>query len=174
MKNLEIKVEVGNFDDIKNHLVFSTHKDTLEQVDTYFLLGETKIKIREEKTMSELIVYFRKMKDGSRESIYYRLPLTSRSFFLANGILSFVFGVKVRVVKHRDLYVYKNTRIHIDSTNGLGNFVELETVCKDPLCDKEYHEEHEEIKQKLSISEYKTIAGSYSDLLWQKKLSHSF
>lgn len=173
MKNLEIKVEVKNLNDIKNHLAFSTYKDTLEQVDTYFLLGETKIKIREEKKRSELIIYFRKMKKGTRESRYYRLPLSFHNLPAVKGLFSLVFGVKVRVVKTRDLYIYKNTRIHIDSTNNLGNFVELETVCKDPLCDKEYHDEHEEIKKKLALNEYKTIAGSYSDLLWQKKLLHS-
>lgn len=174
MKNLEIKVKVENFNDIKNHLAFSTYKDTLEQVDTYFLLGETKIKIREEKMASELIVYFRKIKKGTRESRYYRLPLTSHSFPLIKSALNFIFGVKVKVIKHRDLYVYKNTRIHIDTTKDLGNFVELETVCTDPFCDREYHSEHEEIKQRLALNEYKTVAGSYSDLLWQKKLSHSF
>lgn len=174
MKNLEIKVEVKNLDDIKNRLAFGAYKDTLGQVDTYFLLGETKIKIREEKMVSELIVYFRKMKKGTRESRYYRLPLTPYSFFIIKNILSFILGVKVRVIKKRDLYIYKNTRIHIDITNELGNFVELETVCRDPLCHKEYYDEHEEIKQKLSLNEYKIIAGSYSDLLWKKKLSHSF
>ena len=174
MKNLEIKVEVRNLEDIKGRLDFGMHKDTLDQVDTYFLLGETKIKIREEKMSSELIVYFRKIKKGTRESRYYRLPLTPHSFFIVKGILSFIFGAKVRVVKHRDLYIYKNTRIHIDTAMDLGNFVELETVCKDPLCHNEYNDEHEEIKQKLYLSEYKVVAGSYSNLLWEKKLSHSF
>lgn len=174
MKNLEIKVEVENLDDIKNHLVPGTYRDTLEQVDTYFLLGETKIKIREEKMASELIVYFRKIKKGSRESRYYRIPLTSHSFFVVRSALSFIFGVKVKVVKKRDLYIYKNTRIHIDTVNDLGNFVELETVCKDPRGDKKYHDEHEEVKKKLSLDGYKTIAGSYSGLLWQKKLTHGF
>ncbi|MEK7148767.1 MAG: class IV adenylate cyclase [Patescibacteria group bacterium] len=174
MKNLEIKVEVGNLNDIKTHLAFSTYKDTLEQVDTYFLLGDTKIKIREEKMANELIIYFRKMKKGSRESRYYRFSLNFLGYFVVESVLNSIFGVKVRVVKRRDLYLYKNTRIHIDTASGLGNFVELETVCKDPLCGKEYHDEHEEIKQKLSLGEYKTIAGSYSDMLWQKKLSHRF
>ncbi len=174
MKNLEIKVEVENLSDIKNHLAFSTYKDTLEQVDTYFLLGETKIKIREEKMANELIIYFRKMKNGSRESRYYRLSLNLLGYFVVKSALSLLLGIKVRVVKTRDLYIYKNTRIHIDSTNNLGNFVELETVCNDPICDKEYQDEHEEIKKKLALNEYKIIAGSYSDLLWEKKLMHSF
>ena len=150
MKNLEIKVEVENLDDIKNHLVAGTYRGTLEQVDTYFLLGETKIKIREEKMASELIVYFRKIRKGSRESRYYRVPLTSHSFFVVKSALSFIFGIKVKVVKKRDLYIYKNTRIHIDTVNELGNFVELETVCKNSYGNKEYYNEHEEIKQKLS------------------------
>lgn len=97
MKNLEIKVKVENLNDIKNHLAFSTYKDTLEQVDTYFLLGETKIKIREEKMANELIVYFRKMKIGTRESRYYRLPLTSYSFPLIKSALNFTFVDRQRV-----------------------------------------------------------------------------
>ncbi|OGZ17271.1 MAG: hypothetical protein A2494_00350 [Candidatus Lloydbacteria bacterium RIFOXYC12_FULL_46_25] len=70
MRNLEIKVRVGHLDEIKDRLQFAQYKDRLEQVDTYYLLGEKRLKIRQEKIMSELIFYVRSLQDGTRESRY--------------------------------------------------------------------------------------------------------
>ena len=35
-------------------------------------------------------------------------------------------GIKGEVKKHRYLVLYEQTRIHIDTVEGLGNFMELE------------------------------------------------
>jgi predicted adenylyl cyclase CyaB len=165
MKNLEIKVRVKNLDEIKNRLDFAEHKPTLIQTDTYFLLGEKRLKIREEKTKSEIIYYVRKMKKGTRESIYHRITIPQKSVKFLKAVFDFIFGTKVLVAKKRNLYLYKNTRIHLDTVNNLGDFVELETVVFDDTKKESYEKDHEEVKNKLLLINYPTIAGSYSDLL---------
>lgn len=169
MKNLEIKVKVENLDVIKSHLGFSKYEKTLEQTDTYFLTGKIQLKVREKKTRSEVIAYVRKSKEGTRESNYYRINIFQNRANFIKTVLRFLFRTKMVVVKRRELYIYKNTRIHLDTVAGLGEFVELETVCwenKNSSKDfAKYEEEHEEIKQTLSLFLYPVIAGSYSGMM---------
>jgi len=165
MRNLEIKVGVENLDEIKNRLDFAEYKSTLAQADTYFLLGEKRLKIREEKTKNEIIYYERKMKKGTRESVYHRVSIPQNSVNFLKIIFGFIFGTKVIVIKKRDLYIYKNTRIHLDNVDNLGKFIELETVVFDDTKNESYRKEHEEVKTKLLLANYPAIAGSYSDLL---------
>lgn len=165
MNNLEIKVQVGNVEDIKSRLGFAEYKGTLEQKDSYFLLGKTRLKIREEKKINEIILYTRELKGGTRKSTYHRVVLSPLSTRFFKAIIHLVFGIKVIVEKQRDLYIYKNTRIHLDVVTNLSEFVELETVIKEINKEEEYLAEHEEIKRRLMLSMYPTIPGSYSDLL---------
>ncbi|MCK9351378.1 MAG: class IV adenylate cyclase [Candidatus Paceibacterota bacterium] len=164
MRNLEIKVKVENLDDLKNHLDFAAHTSKLEQTDTYFLLGEKRLKIREEKTRNEIIYYVRKIKRGTRESLYHRVSIPQNSVKFSKIIFGYIFGTKVSVVKKRDLYLYKNTRIHLDTVDDLGEFIELETVVLGDTKES-YEKEHEEVKNRLLLKNYPAIAGSYSDLL---------
>lgn len=165
MQNLEIKVKVENLDDIKSRLGFSRYEKTLEQTDTYFLIGKRQLKIREEKAGSEIILYVRKIKKGTRESTYYRIGIFKNGVNLVKAVLGVVFGTKAVVVKKRELYVYKNTRIHLDTVTNTGEFVELETVCGENNRSEKYKKEHEEVKQILSLYQYPTIAGSYSGMM---------
>ena len=164
MKNLEIKVKVENLDEIKSRLSLATFKETLLQTDKYFLLGKVRLKIREEGTRNEIILYARKMKNETRKSTYYRVILPQKSANFIKAALHFILGTKVIIAKRRDLYVYKNTRIHLDDVVNLGRFIELETVFREEKNTK-YLEEHEWVKQALSLHLYPTIPGSYSDLL---------
>ena len=151
MQNLEIKVKVVNFDSIKDRLGFSKYEKTLEQTDTYFLVGKIQLKIRETETNAEIISYIRKIENGTMESAYYRINIFGNSLNFIKSIFSFIFVTKVIVIKKRDLYVYKNTRIHLDTVENLGKFIELETVCqkdKNNMMDLiKYRREHEEIKK---------------------------
>ncbi len=49
---------------------------------------------------------------------------------IANGekFFSNLFDVEVIVKKKRELFYYDDTRIHLDTVNNLGKFLELETL----------------------------------------------
>jgi predicted adenylyl cyclase CyaB len=77
------------------------------------------------------------------------------------------FGKLVTVEKKRSLWMYKNTRIHIDNVKDLGRFLELETVVKNGDI-KKAKKEYAEIMELLNLSRYKKERESYSDLLLKK------
>ncbi len=169
MKNLEIKTRIDNFDSIQNKLSFAKNAGVLEQKDTYYLLGETQLKLREQNNISELILYTRPKVKESRESKYFRfsIPITLKNIF--KKILSIIFGVKKIVEKERFLFLYKHTRIHLDKVKMLGNFIELETVFNKNIPDIELTKEHQEVKNLLGLEILPSISGSYSDLLVANK-----
>ena len=74
-------------------------------------------------------------------------------------------GVKAIVDKVRELWMYGNTRIHIDDVEGLGHFVELETVITNQT-NTEAQAEHHLVKRALEIDDAKIIPVSYSDLIF--------
>src|SRR5260370_33014312 len=71
----------------------------------------------------------------------------------------------VVVEKERSLYVYKNTRIHLDTVKTLGTFVELETVIQEPASVEDVKAEHQYVIAFLGLGPLQPIASSYSDLL---------
>lgn len=74
--------------------------------------------------------------------------------------------VVVIVNKKRELYLYNNTRIHLDYVSGLGYFLELETRVLNGLKDAE--KRFAEMISLLKLDNKKEIRASYKDLLISK------
>lgn len=165
MVNLETKWKVDGLEGVKERLGFANHFGLFEQADIYYLVGERRVKIREAGDKAELISYVRKNEHGTRISTFHRHPIPRPLIGIVETAYRLRFGIKAVVVKKRNLYIYKNTRIHLDTVSNLGFFVEIETVCQVAGKEEEYAREHEEVKDKLMLSFFPTIAGSYSDLL---------
>ncbi len=75
--------------------------------------------------------------------------------------------IEAIVEKKRILYMYKNTRIHLDEVKNLGFFLELETVVKG-ISKSEAIKEFEEVVNFLELDVKKQIKKSYRDLLIEK------
>src|SRR6185369_7668761 len=79
--------------------------------------------------------------------------------------LARAYGILGRVVKRRRLYLADRTRIHLDSVEGLGAFVELEVV----LGDSESAEDGDGVARalmgRLGIGDGQLVSGAYIDLL---------
>jgi adenylate cyclase class IV len=100
----------------------------LHQRDTYFGVATGLLKLREDlgRGEGELIFYLRAHEAGLRSSSYWRTPATDPAALLS--LLSAAHGVTGVVTKRRRLFLHRNVRIHLDEVDGLGAFIELESV----------------------------------------------
>lgn len=171
MVNLEIKVSASNIGEIRKKILETEAEDfgVLFQVDTYFIVGEKRLKLREEKNKSYLVFYVRPDTKESKFSKYYIVNVPLYFSSIVKKILSFIFSVKVVVDKKRNLFIYKNTRIHLDEVRDLGFYVELETVFKNDVSDETLRSEHQFVIESLGLNNCDLIKESYSDLLLHKK-----
>jgi adenylate cyclase class IV len=138
----------------------------LAQRDTYFGVARGLLKLREdlERGTGELIFYLRARESGLRSSSYWRAPASDPEAL--RSLLAAAHGVEGVVTKRRRLFLYRNVRIHLDSVEGLGSFVELESVLARP------HEESPDeaaalaaVVDALDLAGRETIAGGYLELL---------
>jgi len=162
MKNYEIKVRITDIKVVLSLIKRSgaVYKGVLRQDDYYLAKGEKKVKVRVINGKKfQLIVYMRAEKAGRKESTYTIKDLApaEKTALLSKKVICYV-------KKTRRLWIYKNTRIHLDKVDGLGDFLELETVLKGKAF-KNGLSEFNEVMELLGINPVDSITASYSDLL---------
>ena len=164
-KNLEFKVRYESLDALLPRLadLKATHAGTIHQVDTYFENPKGRLKLRETAEPDEgwLIYYERPNKLESRYSIYQLSEIAEP--VALKELLTAALGIKTIVKKQRSLWMYNSTRIHLDIVEGLGEFVELETVFQGQT-ENEAIKEHQHVKTTLNLNAAEPIAVSYSEL----------
>lgn len=139
------------------------------QVDRYFTVPEGRLKLRviaydTEAARAELIAYRRPDEDGSRWSAYRIVPIDAGHADDLAATLGLVLPPLVEVRKRRDIAIWRETRIHLDQVEGLGPFVELETVVSGQS-DAVAEAEHREVIERLGLEAWPVEPGSYSDIL---------
>jgi adenylate cyclase class IV len=167
-KNLELKSLYDSLPGAKRiaRAIGAVHKGTLRQVDTYFSVRSGRLKLREiDGEKFELIYYERANAKRSRYSDYRIVPLTEPRF--AKDIFRILFGISVVVRKKRTLFLYQNARIHIDSVNRLGTFIEFEVVVNRGK--KQARELMRFLRKEFRIDPTSLVGGSYSDMLRRKE-----
>lgn len=166
MQNIELKVILDDDKHIVKAIkrIGARFKLKMYQVDTYYNCKKGHLKIREiNNKYFELIFYQRPDRRSSKISNYFLLKMKLDQLEIMKNILRKVLGEKNVIKKVRNLWIYKNTRIHIDKITGLGSFLELETVVrKNGL--KYARKEHNKIIKLLSLSNFKKVSKSYGDL----------
>lgn len=167
MKNIELKIKVKNFKTIEKplKLLGAIKHGVLNQKDTYLNCSKGRFKMRETNNkIFELIYYKRLDKMTNKLSKYSIVSLDRTRFKQLEVILETSIGIKAVVLKSRILWLFKNTRIHLDDVKGLGKFLELETVLK-KIKKPEGEKECLEICKLLELNEFQKIKESYSDFL---------
>jgi adenylate cyclase class 2 len=147
-------------------------------VDTYFQAPRRRLKLREvsepgQPARAVLIGYARATVTGARESAYEMVEIPDGVTLIA--LLEATLGIHARVTKVRDVLLVRHTRIHLDTVDQLGTFVELETLIGDPdsrrggaggaLSAQEAERELAEIAAALELDAHSGLAGSYADLI---------
>ncbi|MCJ7554954.1 MAG: class IV adenylate cyclase [Ignavibacteriaceae bacterium] len=164
-RNLEIKIKLDSLKDVRQKL--KQHrielKEVLIQKDVYYAVDKGLLKLRIENGKSSLIYYLRNEKSQKRWSDFKLVKLAEgnhEKFFIK------FLNTENTVSKIRELYLYNDTRIHLDKVKGLGSFIELETIVVNGLKDAE-----KRFAIMIKVLDLKTdnqIRASYRDLLLKK------
>lgn len=165
-RNIEIKARVESFSEIRRRTEFIADEGPIEihQLDTFFHSNSGRLKLREFGDGSgELIYYRRPDQAGPKESIFSVLPVSDPGKL--KSILEASNGVKGLVRKRRLLYLIGQTRLHLDTVEGLGDFLELEVVLREEQSAREGENIAEALMSKLEISGTQLIEEAYIDLL---------
>lgn len=178
-RNLELKVRVSPdaLDVARNWLAGSTTggPDVQHQEDRYFRVPDGRLKLRTiahdtGESRAELIAYQRPDVGGSRWSFYRITPLQLEQAGALAETLEQVLPVLVIVRKRREVHLHGATRIHLDDVDGLGVYIELETVITSQTSE-DAAAEHQDVIDALGLGLYPVEAGSYSDLLREAVIS---
>jgi len=136
------------------------------QTDTYYRVRSGRLKLREIRGRgSELIYYKRSNRKGSRYSSYVVVPVSSSQ--PVKRLFRLLFGEVAVVRKVRTLCIYRNARIHLDRVRGLGSFIEFEVL--NTKGKRQARSMMFYLKREFGIGKDSIIAGSYSDLIWNKR-----
>ena len=164
-RNLELKLKMTDHKEVIKLLRKNKAKRTavLNQKDTYYKIKDGLLKLRRVNGKYELIKYLRNENDGNRWSDYEVLLLEGKA---PEKYLSELFEIDLIVEKKRILYLYKGTRIHLDTVKNLGLFLELETVVQKGLRDAE--KRFNEVVSFLKLDLNQQIKASYKNLLENK------
>ena len=136
-------------------------RGVLRQRDTYFRARTGRLKLREEPGGATLIQYDRPDAAQARESRYRLTAVPDPDGLRAS--LDAALGTLVVVDKERHLLLWEGVRIHLDTVQGLGSFVELEGVAP---ADSDLGAEQEKVarlRDALQIGDI--LTDSYSDRL---------
>jgi adenylate cyclase class 2 len=135
------------------------------QVDTYFSLGDRRLKLRsvEGQKEGELVYYERPDAGGVKESLVLLAELPDAAEVL--DILRRAFPVKAEVRKTREIYRFQGVQIHLDSVRGLGKFIEFEKVVSGESERASGRTQLESLVAYFQIDPDDLMASSYSDLL---------
>ncbi len=162
--NLELKINLKSHKQIEAILKQNgaEFKGTLKQKDIYYKTKAGLLKLRVEGSTFTLIKYKRDEK-GKRWSNYELLELKGKN---PEKYLADILSIEAVVEKKRKLYLYDNTRVHLDEVKNLGKFLELETLLV--ASKKDATIRFDFVKKMLGIENFGQIRKSYRNLMLGK------
>jgi predicted adenylyl cyclase CyaB len=165
-RNIELKARCADLDQARAvaQKLGASHHCVLRQTDTYFKVASGRLKLREiDGAGNELIWYHRSNSAAARSSDYTIYPIVDAAAF--RPMLTGSLGVLCVVRKQRDLYLWKNVRIHLDEVERLGSFMEFEAVLSDDESEPDAYDRLDYLKGQFQITDDDRIDSSYSDLI---------
>ncbi len=164
--NIEIKVRVRDFNEIRRRAeeLSNTPVEIIPQEDIFFKTPKGRLKLRVlAADHAQLIYYNRPDQEGPKRSDYH-VSRTSDPENLKR-VLELAFGIRGVVRKTRYLYLVRQTRVHLDDVQGLGQFMELEFVMGEGQSDAEGKAIAEGLMTSLGVERSDLLEGAYMDLL---------
>ncbi|MGZ3837960.1 MAG: class IV adenylate cyclase [Flavisolibacter sp.] len=170
--NFEFKALAQDINRLENLLLTLEPRFVGEdrQQDTYFLVGQGRLKLREGNIENALIHYERSNTADAKTSqvlLYQHQPDRSLKEILTRAL-----GIKTVVDKKRRIYFIENVKFHFDAVRDLGSFVEVEAIDRDGSLGLEVLQQQcAAYIAFFGIEKKDFVAESYSDLLLAKKSS---
>ncbi|GBD88386.1 CYTH domain protein [bacterium BMS3Abin03] len=160
--NLELKIKVDSHIPYRKILknTGAKNRGVLNQKDIYYQVPSGLLKLRIENGNESLILYERDESGKKRWSDYRVIYFKSKK---SEKIFSSVFEIETVVEKKRELFLFDNTRIHLDTVKNLGKFLELETLVVRGK--KDAQKRFDNIIKLLKLDTSKQIRNSYRDLM---------
>ncbi len=165
-RNVEIKARIESIDSIFPRAAGLADSGPIEttQDDIFFACEKGRLKLRVlSPDEGQLIFYRRADRRGPKESFYIVSPTASPDTLRQS--LSLAYGQIGRVHKKRIVFLAGRTRIHLDSVEGLGDFLELEVVLEEGENADTGETIARDLMQRLHIRPDQLIEGAYIDVL---------
>jgi len=163
---VELKARFEDHERARAVLAPSGLVGTYRQADTYFALGERRLKLREiEGRRDALLIYYERRDDvGLKESEVLLCSLPEPE--PVKEMLTRVLGIQVVVRKRREIYRHEGVQVHLDEVEGLGRFLEFELAVEDsPEGIEAGRTRLAAMRARFGIPDEDLVASSYSDLL---------
>ena len=164
--NIEIKARTRNADVIRKFLLdhHAEFRGTDLQTDTYFNVPAGRLKLRQGNIENNLIFYERENTAGPKRSDFQLVAVQDSEALLV--LLTKAIGIKVKVVKKREIYFIGNIKFHIDKLEELGSFVEIEASNKEHnISVEELQAQCNQYIAAFGINKEDMLSNSYSDML---------
>jgi predicted adenylyl cyclase CyaB len=166
MNNIEVKTPLDDPAVVEAAVLALGARFRWERVqrDTFYRVPEGYLKLREvEGASAELIAYLRGPGTEPRSSDYdiARVPADAA---MLRRVLERSLGVRGVIRKTRRLFLWRHTRIHLDTVENLGTFLELETVI-DGVSETEARAEAEAAIEALGLDRARFLDRPYLELL---------
>jgi adenylate cyclase class IV len=170
-RNIEIKYRCPDLAAVRTAAlsIGATPAAVLDQADTFFRAPTGRLKLREfgdGRTPAELIAYDRADAGATRASDYV-IFRTDDAAPLIEALTRSI-GTRGVVRKRRELVMWRNVRIHLDRVDGLGDFVELESVIDDEVDEATAKKNLDELIDRCGLSRLEVVPVAYADLLGLK------
>ena len=165
-ENLEAKWQVSDLETVRARAerAGASFQWRRAQRDVFFAVTQGRLKLRvTDEGKAELIAYFRPDEPGRQASRYIIARVDEPEALLS--ALSSTVGVLAEVRKQRTLLLWRNVRVHLDEVEGLGTFVELESVVDADTPRDAAAANFEELASKLDLRPDKTVGKAYVDLV---------
>jgi predicted adenylyl cyclase CyaB len=165
MRNLEIKATVESLVAARRRLQRlpgAARHAILRQADWYFRVpkGRLKLRVPGGGRDGELIAYLRPTRNAARTSEFQRMPVADAAG--TKRLLERMLGPRACVRKRREVWLYQNARIHLDTVEDLGRFIEIEVVVTEGM--PQARALMKQLCDAIGIGPADLLGGSYGEL----------
>jgi adenylate cyclase, class 2 len=137
------------------------------QRDTYFEVANGGLKLREEHPGRPHLIQFERADEPRQRESRYRIIEVDDGPTLSAALAAAI-GLRVVVTKRRRLFLWHDVRIHLDSVERLGRFIELEAVAPPGSDLAHEHRLIAELRDALAITDERLVAIGYAEQLRAK------